>query len=123
VSHLAPEVPSTAVGAILKVSRQRNRALGITGALIFDGARFAQWLEGSPAAVQSLITRIDADDRHVGIDVLHDGRFHGPRLAGQWLAGFADPSVIDAWLAPQAPRGPAIVAAFANALRDCDMSP
>ncbi len=123
ISHLAPDVPSTAVAAILKVSRERNHALGITGALIFDGARFAQWLEGTPPAVQSLIGRIDRDHRHAGIEVLYDGPFHGPRLAGQWLAGFADPAVIDAWLAPQAPRGPAMVAAFANALRDCDMSP
>jgi Sensors of blue-light using FAD len=123
VSHLAPEVPSTAVAAILKVSRERNHALGITGALIFDGERFAQWLEGSPAAVQSLIDRIDADHRHAGLEVLHDGPFHGPRLAGQWLAGYADPALIDEWLQPQAPRGPAMVAAFTNALRDCDMSP
>lgn len=123
VSHLAPQVPSTAVAAILKVSRERNHALGITGALIFDGARFAQWLEGSPTAVQSLITRIDADHRHAGVDVLYDGSFHGPRLAAQWLAGFAEPAIIDVWLEPQAPRGPAMVAAFTNALRDCDMSP
>jgi Sensors of blue-light using FAD len=123
VSQLASQVPSTAVAAILKVSRERNHALGITGALIFDGERFAQWLEGSPAAVRSLIARIDADPRHAGIDVLYEGPFHGPRLAAQWLAGFAEPAVIDAWLEPQAPRGPAMVAAFSNALRDCDMSP
>ena len=45
VSDLAPTMPSTVVGQILRQSRERNHLLQLSGALLFDGERFCQLLE------------------------------------------------------------------------------
>lgn len=45
----------------------RNRALQITGVLLFDGACFYQVLEGPDAAVSDLMNSIARDPRHAGI--------------------------------------------------------
>lgn len=50
--------------AIVTASRQRNPAHGISGALLFDGERFCQLLEGPEKPVRALGTCIDADRRH-----------------------------------------------------------
>ena len=39
-------MPSTVVGQILRQSRERNHRLNLSGALLFDGERFCQLLEG-----------------------------------------------------------------------------
>ena len=49
---------------ILHRSRSRNPLNDITGALLTDGTRFAQVIEGPSAAVRSLHSRIIHDWRH-----------------------------------------------------------
>ncbi len=95
-SRLAPGVDFDVVPSILEVSRARNRDLGITGVLVFDGERFAQWLEGPPAHVLALAARIEVDPRHVDMQVLHTGvRSAAERLASTWRAGYADAAELD----------------------------
>jgi hypothetical protein len=45
----------------------KNRSLGITGLLLFDGTRFIQALEGDAAAVKAVMDRISNDSRHDNI--------------------------------------------------------
>jgi len=79
------------VPSILEVSRARNRAMDVTGILVFDGERFAQWLEGPPGQVLALAARIEADMRHADMTVLHTGvRAAAGRLATHWRAGYAE---------------------------------
>ena len=71
VSTLAPGTPVTAISDIMTKSRRHNQAHGITGLLVFDGARFAQLLEGARELVFDLVERIRTDARHINMDVLH----------------------------------------------------
>lgn len=67
----------------------RNPALGITGALYFDGVQFYQVIEGSPAAVEGLFARIRKDPRHNGVQGLWDGPITRRRF-GSWAMKFVD---------------------------------
>jgi hypothetical protein len=58
------------VDEILAVSRVRNAANGITGALIYDNKTFLQWLEGTSTDVRATWQRISKDDRHTQIKLL-----------------------------------------------------
>lgn len=96
-SRLAPGEGAATVASILEVSRTRNRERGLSGILVFDGERFAQWLEGPPDQVLALAARLEVDPRHVEMRVLHASvRAATERLASMWRAGYADPSDIDA---------------------------
>lgn len=96
-SRLAPGHGATTVASILEVSRTRNRERGLSGVLVFDGERFAQWLEGPPEQVLALAARLEVDPRHVEMRVLHTGiRAAADRLSLTWRAGYAEPADLDA---------------------------
>ncbi len=73
VSNMAAGTPVTAVADIVSRARRYNQANGLTGLLVFDGARFGHLLEGARSAVFELIERIRLDTRHTDIDMLHYG--------------------------------------------------
>ena len=64
---------AVALAQILATSRRRNAELGVTGALMLQGWRFAQALEGPHAAVQSVFDSIAADPRHSEVTMAEDG--------------------------------------------------
>ena len=49
-----------------------NALDGITGLLVFNGQRFCQTVEGSPAAIDNLLTRLAADPRHCSLQIVED---------------------------------------------------
>lgn len=49
-----------------------NALDGITGLLIFNGQRFCQTIEGSSAAIDSLLGRLEADPRHCTLEIVED---------------------------------------------------
>jgi methanogenic corrinoid protein MtbC1 len=51
-------------------SKTRNRELGITGMLLYDGGRYLQTLEGPPDALDQVWSAIQRDPRHDAIEVL-----------------------------------------------------
>ena len=59
-----------------QLAELRQRAIdlnaidGITGALLFDGARFVQLIEGSDLAVDDLLRRLADDPRHHHFEVI-----------------------------------------------------
>lgn len=55
---------------ILKVSREKNAAVNITGLLLYKGGNFMQVLEGPDEAVEALYKKIEADPRHKDLIVL-----------------------------------------------------
>ena len=67
----------------------RNPALGITGALYFDGDQFFQVIEGEEDNVHALFERILGDNRHSGVQVLWDGQIEHRRF-GTWAMKFVD---------------------------------
>jgi hypothetical protein len=67
----------------------RNPALGITGALYFDGSQFYQVIEGEEKAVHALFDRISTDPRHSAVQPLWDGPI-AQRRFGNWAMKFVD---------------------------------
>ncbi|MDT0576885.1 EAL domain-containing protein [Croceicoccus sp. F390] len=59
-----------AVDHIMEASRRNNERAGITGALMFTEDLFAQVLEGSKDALESVFNRIQMDERHDDIQLL-----------------------------------------------------
>lgn len=94
---------STAVGSsaleditgILDCSRQNNEAAGVTGLLVQGEGCFVQVLEGPRDAVETIKTRIEADNRHNGVHVLSD-RTREEREFGDLAMGFAEASKVQA---------------------------
>jgi len=58
---------------ILTTARMLNAQNGLTGALICRADMFMQMLEGPRAKVTETFGRIQADDRHVDVTLLHVG--------------------------------------------------
>lgn len=76
---------------IVTVSLQRNHSLNVTGALLFTGRRFAQYIEGPAAAIAELQESILQDPRHQDIDTLWCGSY-STRHFLTWSLAYAGPS-------------------------------
>ncbi|NIJ80647.1 hypothetical protein FHT10_001768 [Xanthomonas arboricola] len=61
------------VDRLLISSSAHNSQAGITGVLLYDGARFFQYFEGSPAGVRETYDRIKQSSRHVVIAEVYNG--------------------------------------------------
>lgn len=76
---------------MLKLSREKNKGLGITGMLLHCDGSFIQALEGPKDQVMDLINVIRQDPRHDRIAVLFEGPIK-KRSFSQWSMGFNRPS-------------------------------
>ena len=121
VSQLASTSDFGAVNEIVAVSRRRNPARGITGALLFDGEYFGQLLEGGEAEVTELIRRIEADPRHCALTTLFRGPAEAARQLRVWRSGYCEPHQLGALMADASPRGRAALAAFLAILQSADV--
>jgi hypothetical protein len=72
---------------MLKLAREKNTRLGITGMLLHCDGSFIQALEGPKAQVMNLISVIRRDLRHNRITVLFEGPIK-TRSFSQWSMGF-----------------------------------
>ena len=90
-STLARDVRDREVEGIVAAARRRNLQLRVTGALLFDGARFAQLLEGEEAAVDELMASIARDPRH---DQVHVASRRGvdTRSFATWSMAYSGPT-------------------------------
>jgi methanogenic corrinoid protein MtbC1 len=81
---IAATKPSLAeMETLLAQARTRNRALGVTGMLLFAGNEYFQWLEGPPDGLNQIWEGIRNDPRHARIEIVE--RAPGPaRLFGDW---------------------------------------
>ena len=82
---------TASAGAIASIARQarlRNLQENITGLLIFDGACFAQFVEGPKEALISLIARLEVDPRHERMQVLSFSHSGIKRRFPNWQLGY-----------------------------------
>ncbi len=80
------------IESLLTVSRQKNKVLKITGALLYSGGYFSQVLEGPIDAIEELFETIQNDPRHAEVTVLHFNPVEN-RSFSSWamaLAGIED---------------------------------
>lgn len=85
-SRAAKAVDNDALYAILKESKAKNPALGVTGVLCFSSGIFLQVLEGGRAQVNTLYNRIVSDDRHTDVVLLSYEEIEERCFAG-WSMG------------------------------------
>lgn len=78
-----------AIGDILAASRRNNAAMGITGALAFNGEYFAQILEGERDKVLELMRRVETDARHSDLLVVEEGWVPQRDFTG-WAMAYVD---------------------------------
>ncbi|WP_313801751.1 BLUF domain-containing protein [Sphingobium sp.] len=88
------------VNAIVEVSRNRNRALGVTGALMFTHSNFVQVLEGAQSALDELMTSIRRDSRHRNIAILEEEALVSRRFATWSMAYVGPAALVESRLAP-----------------------
>lgn len=74
------------LGQILRVSRENNARVGVTGLLVAGGKRFLQALEGEDGAVEATFARIRSDDRHFATVTLARQTVDAPAF-GSWAMG------------------------------------
>ncbi|MDH4194034.1 MAG: BLUF domain-containing protein [Nitrospirota bacterium] len=77
--------------AMLKLAREKNTRLGITGMLLHCDGSFIQALEGPKDRVMDLLRAIRQDPRHSRIEILFEGPIKN-RNFSQWSMGFSRPS-------------------------------
>lgn len=70
VSSVAAGMTSDGMERLVASAQRRNRQLDLTGALLNGDGRFVQALEGREEAVDSMMAKIEADQRHTGIQIL-----------------------------------------------------
>ena len=122
-SRAAESVDADALGAILKTSKARNAATGVTGVLCHcaNARIFMQVLEGGRAAVSALYNRIAQDARHREVTLLSYeeigersfsgwsmGQVNMNRLNPSLLLKYSDSAVLD----PYSVSGKASLALF-----------
>jgi Sensors of blue-light using FAD len=120
VSQLAPCADFSVVKSIASVARHKNSQLNVSGALLFDGERFAQLLEGDEADVRFLMNSIQGDTRHMNLVVLaalEGGRRFVPQ---RWSSGYCDPEELSPLDGAQPLRGPAARDVFLSVLQGAD---
>lgn len=71
---------------LVEQGRERNRSMGVTGILLFDGTHFVQLLEGPEAALEQMFEVIQRDERHRNVVLLLNDhapyrRFEGDQMA------------------------------------------
>ncbi len=71
------------LAAIHQSARHLNALDGISGLLLFDGARFLQIVEGAEDAIDNLVERLRMDPRHSAFEV-RDERYVEHRSFPDW---------------------------------------
>jgi len=87
VSIAQPDLLPAENRQILETSRRNNIEAGITGILLFDGAKFLQILEGPEEAVLNTFETISQDERHHGVTRILS-RYVPERDFPDWRMGF-----------------------------------
>ena len=83
-SRAAAGVDDIEVDRIIEWSQRSNVERHITGVLVFGSGVFFQWIEGPPAEVETLITRLHGDPRHYDIVPLDRSVEKRDRLYPNW---------------------------------------
>ena len=73
---------------IITVAVARNARSGVTGALLYTGAHFAQVLEGPRKAVSELMHSIERDNRHRDVTTVRSDHLR-QRLFADWAMAYS----------------------------------
>ena len=109
VSRLAPSCTWEVVKEVVDAARRNNPVYRVTGALLFDGERFCQLIEGDEPAVSTLMHNIARDPRHTDVRLLFTGRSPSGPSTQRWVSGYCDAHELEVFdTAPGAGEGIAL---------------
>jgi hypothetical protein len=94
ISQASTEMDEQSLTQIVKVSRENNQPLGLTGCLLYQDGYFMQLLEGRRKDVLKLMERVSLDPRHKNVQIVAQGNVQH-RLFVDWSMGFQDMSRIE----------------------------
>ena len=120
MSSLAADAPLSAVADIAKQARPANQRLGLTGLLLFDGARFCGQLEGRRRDVLATLDRMERDPRHGQFELLHYGPLDERRFS-RFSMGYPQLDGDDVLERIEALYGQAAMAAFLGLIETADL--
>jgi hypothetical protein len=123
LSQLAPSSDLLLVKQIWRAARQRNESLGVTGAMVFDGERFCELIEGHDFDISAVYRDVEFDPRHVGLRVLHTSQALGPRRLAHWRSGYCEASELDVFTGVDGLLGEVALKAFLALLPRCALEP
>ncbi len=86
-SLLPDETADREVQNIVDTSIASNKSFGLTGALIFTGVNFCQFLEGPEDALRRLMESIHRDTRHKNMRVVYE-EARSERRFENWLLAY-----------------------------------
>jgi Sensors of blue-light using FAD len=121
VSRLASGCTWEVVKEIVATARFNNPSHGITGALLFDGERFCQLIEGAPDNVRELRANLMRDSRHTGMTVLLEEQSAAAPLTQRWASGYCDHHELEPLDSPNGLRGRPALDAFFTLLERADL--
>jgi methanogenic corrinoid protein MtbC1 len=87
-SVAVPPPAESDLQALVRTSQARNRALGLTGVLLYDNGTFFQWLEGPEEGLSRVWSSIQRDPRHCDVTLLRDEPI-SDRVFEGWALKFA----------------------------------
>ncbi|WP_434990035.1 BLUF domain-containing protein [Xanthomonas melonis] len=73
VSEVRRPMSVAELDRLLVSASARNGQLSVTGALLYDGRRFFQYIEGAPANVRETYDRIKQSSRHILVAEVYNG--------------------------------------------------
>ncbi len=84
-------LPASELKSILESAREKNKARGITGALIFNKHYFLQCIEGSRPIINELVNELVADPRHHNFQIISTQQVES-RIWADWDMNYFSPS-------------------------------
>jgi hypothetical protein len=82
-SKIPPEQRRAELGRLFSQAREKNKRIGLTGALLLDDEWFVQVLEGSESTIRHLFAQIELDPRHEAVALVESGGATG-RVFARW---------------------------------------
>lgn len=89
LSSAIEEMSEAELLELLRQSEENNKALGVTGLLLYRDGNFLQVLEGNAEVVHELYQKICDDPRHRGIMKITEREIQ-EREFGEWQMGFVN---------------------------------
>ena len=121
-SRLSPLMEPGAVVQIWRSSGERSQRLGLTGAMLFDGERFCELLEGEASKILAVCRDIEFDTRHVGMRMLYAASNVVPRQRADWCSRYCEGFELEIFSGPGALEGEPALDAFLTLLPRCDLT-
>lgn len=116
ISQLSKGQGYNTFASICHQSRPRNAGLAVNGALLFDGRRFCQLLQGPRQAVEALLGRIAGDARHEQLAILFSGPCGAEQAERTWTFGVCHDTGMDVFGLPESESAEPAVSAFKDLL-------